>query len=56
MTFTERFRLQGPAKGCGWREMAAADSREQLEKIRKSLRCPELYRVIDTQKEKGNDR
>lgn len=51
MTFTERYRLQGPAKGGGWREMAAANSREQLEKIRKGLKFPELYRVIDTQEE-----
>lgn len=51
MTFIGRFRLQGPAKGGGWREMAAANSREQLEKIRKSLKFPELYRVIDTQEE-----
>lgn len=51
MTFTERFRLQGPAKGGGWREMAAANSRKQLEEIRKSLKFPEFYRVIDTQEE-----
>lgn len=55
MTFTMRYRLQQYTH-TAWRDVAAADSREEIEKIRKRLMFPELYRVIDTQKEKGNDR
>lgn len=53
--FDKRYKLQQYTR-TAWRDVAAADSREEIEKIRKRLIFPELYRVIDTQEEGKDER
>lgn len=46
--FGTRYRLQQYIRG-EWRDFAGADSRESLERVRKNMRFPDLFRVEDTE-------